>query len=70
MVSGSGPAYVFLLAEAMEQAGEALGLDPAIATRLVQQTIAGAGTLLASSPQTKHRSNDCQPRSQQSAFHF
>jgi pyrroline-5-carboxylate reductase len=51
-VSGSGPAYVFLLAEAMQQAGVSLGLEPDVATRLVQQTIAGAGTLLASSPQT------------------
>ncbi len=51
-VSGSGPAYVFLLAEAMEQAGRSLGLDDEVATRLVQQTIAGAGKLLASSPQT------------------
>lgn len=51
-VSGSGPAYVFLLAEAMEQAGAALGLDREIATRLVRQTIAGAGTLLATSPQS------------------
>ena len=51
-VSGSGPAYVFLLAEAMEQAGVGLGLDPATATRLVEQTIAGAGKLLAGSSQT------------------
>lgn len=51
-VSGSGPAYVFLLAEAMERAGIALGLDAEVATRLVQQTIAGAGRLLATSPQT------------------
>ena len=51
-VSGSGPAYVFLLAEAMEQAGRDLGLDAEVATRLVQQTIAGAGKLLATSPQT------------------
>ncbi|MCA9291237.1 MAG: pyrroline-5-carboxylate reductase [Phycisphaerales bacterium] len=48
-VSGSGPAYVFLLAEAMTQAGEELGLDPAVARLLVQQTILGAGRLLVES---------------------
>ncbi len=51
-VSGSGPAYVFLLAEAMEQAGVELGLPEDVAKRLVQQTMMGAGALLAASPQT------------------
>lgn len=45
-VSGSGPAYVFLLAEAMEQAAIKLGLPQATARALVAQTIAGAGHLL------------------------
>ena len=51
-VSGSGPAYVFLLAEAMEQGGVGLGLDPDTARLLVRQTILGAGKLLAESDRT------------------
>ena len=46
-VSGSGPAYVFLLAEALIDAGVAVGLDHQTATDLVVQTIRGAGELLA-----------------------
>ena len=46
-ISGSGPAYVFLLAEAMEKAAVAAGLDDATAALLVRQTILGAGALLA-----------------------
>lgn len=46
-VSGSGPAYVFLLAEAMADAGASAGLDPALALRLARATVAGAGRLLA-----------------------
>ncbi|MEJ2626840.1 MAG: pyrroline-5-carboxylate reductase [Pseudolabrys sp.] len=45
-VSGSGPAYVFLLAEAMTQAGIAAGLPEALAARLARDTVAGAGELL------------------------
>lgn len=45
-VSGSGPAYVFLLAEAMTQAGVAAGLPEALAARLARETVAGAGELL------------------------
>ena len=45
-VSGSGPAYVFLLAEAMTQAGIAAGLPPALAARLARETVAGSGELL------------------------
>ena len=45
-VSGSGPAYVFLLAEAMQAAGVAQGLDPAAARALVQQTLLGAARML------------------------
>ena len=48
-VSGSGPAYVFLLAEAMEQAAVTLGIDPAVAKTLVDQTVFGAGKLLIES---------------------
>jgi pyrroline-5-carboxylate reductase len=46
-VSGSGPAYVFLLAEALAAAGQEQGLDAATADRLARATIAGAGALLA-----------------------
>jgi pyrroline-5-carboxylate reductase len=45
-VSGSGPAYVFLLAEALAQAGAAAGLPPALAARLARETVAGSGELL------------------------
>lgn len=45
-LSGSGPAYVFLLAEAMAEAGVLNGLSRADAVALVAQTIAGAGALL------------------------
>lgn len=45
-VSGSGPAYVFLLAEAMEAAGVAQGLPAAAARTLVQQTLLGAARML------------------------
>lgn len=46
-VSGSGPAYVFYLVEAMAAAGVELGLDPALATDLARATVAGAGKMLA-----------------------
>jgi pyrroline-5-carboxylate reductase len=46
-VSGSGPAYVFLMAEALAEAGRAEGLDAATAERLARATISGAGALLA-----------------------
>lgn len=45
-VSGSGPAYVFYLVEAMAQAGEKLGLDPDTAMQLARHTVIGAGQLL------------------------
>ncbi|KGQ17779.1 Pyrroline-5-carboxylate reductase [Lysobacter dokdonensis DS-58] len=48
-VSGSGPAYVFLLAEAMQAAGEAEGLSPDAARVLAYQTILGAGRMLCES---------------------
>ena len=49
-LSGSGPAYVFLLAETMAQAGAAAGLPPALAANLARATVAGAGELLHRSP--------------------
>ena len=45
-VSGSGPAYVFLMCEALARAGEAEGLPPALAEKLAVATVAGAGALL------------------------
>ena len=48
-VSGSGPAYVFLLAELLERAGIEQGLPAALARRLARATVAGAGALLAAS---------------------
>ena len=45
-VSGSGPAYVFLLAEALARAGVEAGLPPELAARLARETVAGSGELL------------------------
>ena len=45
-VSGSGPAYVFLMVEAMAAAGVKAGLDPALSMRLARATVAGSGELL------------------------
>jgi pyrroline-5-carboxylate reductase len=45
-VSGSGPAYVFLLAECLAEAGVAQGLEPELAARLARATVSGAGELL------------------------
>lgn len=50
-VSGSGPAYVFYLAECMAKAGEALGLPADLAARLGRVTVTGAGELM-------HQSSD------------
>lgn len=44
-LSGSGPAYVFHLIEAMAAAGEAEGLSPDLALELARATVAGAGAL-------------------------
>jgi pyrroline-5-carboxylate reductase len=44
--SGSGPAYVFLLAEAMTQAAIAAGLPADLAGKLARETVAGAGELM------------------------
>ncbi len=48
-VSGSGPAYVFLLAELMEQAARKQGIPPDLARLLARQTVSGSGALLAAS---------------------
>ncbi len=46
-VSGSGPAYVFLLIECLAAAGAAGGLDAALADRLARATVTGSGALAA-----------------------
>ncbi|MCX8135351.1 MAG: pyrroline-5-carboxylate reductase [Roseococcus sp.] len=48
-VSGGGPAYVFLLAEVLEQAALAEGIPPGLARRMARATVAGSGALLAAS---------------------
>jgi pyrroline-5-carboxylate reductase len=49
-VSGSGPAFVFLLAETLAEAGRAAGLPDAVASILARETVVGAGALLGESP--------------------
>ena len=51
-LSGSGPAYVFALVEAMAKAGEAVGLPPDLAMRLARATVEGSGELMARDPRT------------------
>jgi pyrroline-5-carboxylate reductase len=53
-VSGSGPAYVFLLAETLARAGAAAGLPADLAARLARATVEGAAELM-------HRSPDIEP---------
>ena len=48
-VSGSGPAYVFLLAQALAEAGAVAGLPADVAARLARATVVGAGALLDAS---------------------
>ncbi len=50
-VSGSGPAYVFLLVECLAQAGREAGLPDELAMKLARATIEGAGELLHQSPE-------------------
>lgn len=45
-VSGSGPAYIFLLVEALAEAGEAAGLKPELARTLARETLVGSARLL------------------------
>jgi len=49
-VSGSGPAYVFYMVEALAAAGVAVGLKPDLAMQLARATVTGAGELLHQSP--------------------
>lgn len=46
-LSGSGPAYVFYLAEALERAGREIGIEPGLSDMLSRQTIFGAGKMLS-----------------------
>ena len=48
-VSGSGPAYVFLLAELMQRAAEEQGIPATLARQMARATVAGSGALLAAS---------------------
>jgi pyrroline-5-carboxylate reductase len=51
-VSGSGPAYVFYLVEALAVAGMRQGLDPGSAMQLARQTVIGAAALMEADPQS------------------
>ena len=51
-ISGSGPAYVFLLIECLEQAAIELGLKAALAKQLALATVAGAGAYAAAAKET------------------
>ena len=51
-VSGSGPAYVFALAESMTEAALKLGLSPDVAAALVNHTVLGAGEMLVRTGQS------------------
>ncbi len=51
-VSGSGPAYVFLLIECLTKAGVEAGLPDALAEKLARATVAGSGELARVSPQS------------------
>ena len=51
-VSGSGPAYVFHLIEALAAAAEAAGLSPEVSMQLARATVCGAGELAHQSPES------------------
>ena len=51
-ISGSGPAYVFYLVECLAAAGEALGLDQALAMKLARETVSGSGEMLHRLPES------------------
>jgi pyrroline-5-carboxylate reductase len=62
-VSGSGPAYIFLLAEELARAGVAAGLPQELATKLARETVAGSGELLhrSEAPSATLRQNVTSP---------
>ena len=51
-VSGSGPAYVFLMIECLAKAGVEVGLDPDLAEQLARATVAGSGELARQSDES------------------
>lgn len=52
ILSGAGPAFLFRFIDALAQAGEAIGLDPAQAARLATAMVEGAAALAASDPES------------------
>jgi pyrroline-5-carboxylate reductase len=62
-VSGSGPAYIFLLAEELARAGVEAGLPEGLATKLARETVAGSGELLhrSDAPSATLRQNVTSP---------
>jgi len=62
-ISGSGPAYVFLLAECLADAGVEAGLGPELSRRLADATLIGAGALIdaSESPPSELRANVTSP---------
>jgi pyrroline-5-carboxylate reductase len=62
-LSGSGPAYVFLLVECLAEAGRAAGLDAALAEKLARATVTGSAALLEASelPASALRQNVTSP---------
>jgi pyrroline-5-carboxylate reductase len=62
-VSGSGPAYIFLLAEELARAGVEAGLPEDLATKLARETVAGSGELLhrSDAPSATLRQNVTSP---------
>lgn len=63
-ISGSGPAYVFYMAECLTEAGKALGLPPEVAEQLARATVAGAGELMRATgtPAATLRENVTSPK--------
>ncbi|MGE7601336.1 pyrroline-5-carboxylate reductase [Peribacillus sp. NPDC097675] len=51
-LSGSGPAYIYYLVEALEKSAESIGLDAITAKQLILQTLTGAAEMLQKSPKT------------------
>ena len=63
-MSGSGPAYVFLMVEALAAAGQTLGLESEMAQTLARATVVGAGEMLHQLPEsaTRLRENVTSPK--------